>query len=704
MGVIALSIEEPLGTFLSIALPPGDETSVMLTNAVIRARYMSVESQELQIVSHVLTECVRLVGLAKLKGAGKDAELSARVVEMITLIERHGVTRRWIEESISGSASIFESHSAANDGLAIGWSFIPKGRPPVPPAVTVIHPTPHPRSGTRHPRSGTRSTWKIVVPSVLGAMGLLPIYGSNADSQIFDWVVLWWLIAAGVVGFYWLQGKTAHQKQGTASSGPQLVGPDPNAVANFNQRLEAWKMIPEWYPLRVSGDATRIDVVGGTRIGHQAALLTIVTDCLQHDREFTVLDLTETQTASFLERSLSRAGRMSTSIMMPRDLEKINISDDPLVLRQILMEVLEGADSTRTRETAATDDHVLESVIACIIAPLTIAKILAGLAELAGDPSDNTMLSPSERETIRKTFGRTSMDATYQRRVVAIRAHLRYLQSVGVASATGVQNQPLRIVGLERQGPAIASTVFLDFIAAVLLEEVATRFTNNVMVVLGADRLSPSIVERLTKFVENRPCTLLLFYTAGLGQELNEVLGSSRSAVAFMRLGNRTQADRASQFLGSQRKLMLSQVTRSVSESLTQTASTTKTTGTGQSTGTTQSTSSGESKPDDGPKSSNSSVSTSVSSTDSQSDSFSESLSIASSHSDSNSWTLQMTDQNLVEPIEIQQLPHTAFILFEAVSGLDAERNVRVGDANPAIARLRTDSDTSYILDVSQEK
>jgi hypothetical protein len=61
-----------------------------------------------------------------------------------------------------------------------------------------------------------------------------------------------------------------------------------------------------------------------------------------------------------------------------------------------------------------------------------------------------------------------------------------------------------------------------------------------------------------------------------------------------------------------------------------------------------------------------------------------------------------MTEQNLVEPIEIQQLPHTALILFEAVSGLDAERNVRVGDANPAIAKLRTDLDMSYILDISQ--
>ncbi len=691
MGAIALSIEERLGTFLNIALPPSDETSVILKNAVIRARFMSVESEELQVVSQVLTECVRLVNLAKLKGAGKDAELSARVVEMITLVERHGVTRRWIEDNIHGSASIFESHSVVNDGLAIGWSFIPKGRPPAPPAPTVVHPTPD-------SRSGTKSIWMIVAASVLGALGLLPVLTGDFDSTSFVW-----LVAGAAFGFYWLRGK-AGLKKGTQSPGPQLVGPDPATVANFNQRLEAWKMIPEWYPLRVSGDATRIDVVGGTRIGHQAALLTIVADCLQHDRKFTVLDLTETQTASFLERSLSNVGKNPTSIMMPRDLEKINISDDPLVLRQILMEVLEGADPTRTRETAVTDDHVLESVIACIVEPLSIAKILAGLAELAGDPSDNTLLSPGEREAIRKTFGRTSMDATYQRRVVAIRAHLRYLQSVGVASATSVQDHPLRIVGLERQGPTIASTVFLDFIAAVLLEEVATRASNNVMVVLGADRLSPSIIERLTKFVENRPCTLVLFYTAGLGQELNEVLGSSRSAVAFMRLGNRNQADRASQFLGSQRKLMLSQVTRSVSESLTQTETITKTVGTSESTGTTQSQSTGDSTPrsGDSPGSSNSSSSTSESITHSQSNSFSASLSVASSHSDSNSWTLQMTEQNLVEPIEIQQLPHTALILFEAVSGLDAERNVRVGDANPAIAKLRTDLDMSYILDISQ--
>jgi hypothetical protein len=221
------------------------------------------------------------------------------------------------------------------------------------------------------------------------------------------------------------------------------------------------------------------------------------------------------------------------------------------------------------------------------------------------------------------------------------------------------------------------------------------------IVVLGAERLGPLALDRLTDACETAGAGLIVGYRS-LPAHVRDRLGRGSAAVAYMRLGNAQDARAAAEQIGTEHRLVLSQLTQTVGDSVTLTAgdSYTSTVSAADSLAGSASVTdtAGRSRgvpggfaPFAGPsgrdRSASRAVSTSVSVTEqiSASTAWGISTSRALGTSTSLATGAQRSREFLVEQHELQQLPPSAVLLTYAGPG---GRQVVLADANPAIAGL----------------
>jgi hypothetical protein len=224
---------------------------------------------------------------------------------------------------------------------------------------------------------------------------------------------------------------------------------------------------------------------------------------------------------------------------------------------------------------------------------------------------------------------------------------------------------------------------------------------------LGADRLRGDTLDRLCDACEASRTGLVLAYRS-IPPHVRARLGRGNAAVAFMRLGNAEDARAASEQLGTEHRLVLSQLTETVGVSVTDTTagSYTSTTGSTSSLAMSRSVTEGTARtagqgraeaggvlPSRAGRSRNAQTSDSRSTGDSQSVSAGISASTAwgittsraAGDSDSLAVALQRSREFLVEQHELQQLPPSAMIVTYA--GPEG-RQVVLADANPGIGGL----------------
>jgi hypothetical protein len=230
------------------------------------------------------------------------------------------------------------------------------------------------------------------------------------------------------------------------------------------------------------------------------------------------------------------------------------------------------------------------------------------------------------------------------------------------------------------------------------------------IVVLGAERLRPEVLDRLTDACEISRAGLVLAYRS-IPDPVAERLGRGHAAVAFMRLGSARDARAAAEQIGTEHRFVISQFTQTVGTSVTGTTgdSYTSTAGTADSvTGSvsvtdTAGTSAGRGRSRSGSFAPFGDGSTSASQDHSASRARSGSVSITEGINSSTAWgwstsaalsaneslagTAQRSRELLVEQHELQQLPASAVLLTYAGPG---GRRVVLADANPAIIRLPT--------------
>jgi hypothetical protein len=501
----------------------------------------------------------------------------------------------------------------------------------------------------------------------------------------------------------------------------------------WQQRAAAFQRQPHWYPVTLPTTMHRVDIAGGTLAGWSALLTMTAAPRLAAGGEVTVVDLTEGGVAADLLAVARRSGIDSLVWVLPADLPQLDLGADfgPDLLADVLARTVSAA-ATAGRSTAAGDAGASATDAAAKDAALlgrilhalgdgaalpTMAQLIAALRALGqiGGPADHLRsaeLTPEQLARLGNLAGRGAEHLVVER-AWALEARLRVLEPLGTDPA-GRPVGRLKVAWLDRRAAAVGNEVLAAYLAialtAVLRQAPPGRRWQQTLFVLGAERLSGDVLERLCDAAEIAGAGLVLAYRS-IPAHVGERLGRGDAAVGFMRLGNAADARLAAEQIGTEHRFVISQLTDTIGVSVSDTISDSYTSSVGTSESISESDSvsltAGRSRGRGrsahgrfapfaeftGSASRDASASAAISDSSSITEGISTgtswgwSTSVAVGANDSLARTAQRSRESLVEQHELQQLPPSALLLCYPAPG---GRQVVLADVNPAIMTLPT--------------
>jgi hypothetical protein len=269
------------------------------------------------------------------------------------------------------------------------------------------------------------------------------------------------------------------------------------------------------------------------------------------------------------------------------------------------------------------------------------------------------------------------------------------------------------VVALDRAADVTHTQVLGAYVTAALTHLLRRQprgpAWQHTLLVAGAEKLRGDLLDRLSDACEASGTGLVLTYRS-LPAHIRERLGRGNAAVAFMRLGNADDAKAASEQIGTEHRFVVSQLTDTVGDSVSDTGSYsyTSTVGTADSVAVSASESQGRGhgrghgqswsglgafapRTASGHRESNWSEGTSESRSWTGSSNASTAWGLQTARAVAASTSVARTSQRsrefLVEQHELQQLPPSAMIVSYASA---AGRRVVFADANPGILTLPT--------------
>jgi hypothetical protein len=504
-------------------------------------------------------------------------------------------------------------------------------------------------------------------------------------------------------------------------------------LAEHARRERAWRQHraefgrqPQWDPVWLPAGLHRVDVAGGTLAGWAALLTSVAAPRLAAGGEVTVLDLTEGAVAADLLAVARACGIDPLVWVLPADLPRLDLGAGlpAAELADVLATTVAASDGAGDWASGgqgpaadpAADAALLGQVLGVLGAGAGVAQLTAALRALAqvGDPRADVragLLTAAQLDRLAGLFGRAAADRVVAGRAFALEARLRPLERLASAPAA-LPPSPLRLAWLDRSASAVAGPVLGSYLTVALTHALRRAPPGEpwqqAIFVLGAERLGPPVLDRLADACETARAGLVVGYRS-IPAHVRDRLGRGNAAVAFMRLGNAQDARAAAEQIGTEHRLVLSQLTQTVGDSVTATAgdSYTSTVGTSDSvagsasvTGT-AGRSHGRGTSRGGSFAPFADATSSVSRDRSASRTVSGSVSVTEGISDSTAWGwstsqaigtsaslargAQRSREFLVEQHELQQLPASAVLLTYAGPG---GRQVVLADANPAIGGL----------------
>ncbi len=560
----------------------------------------------------------------------------------------------------------------------------------------------------------------------LGAVGVLTPALTATGVLVFLAVTLW--CARGVWrGARDLRDRVAAEEQrvarARAAQERRLAGWQEEHAQRFRDweaRSRAFETQRQWYGVNLPTGIDRVDVAGGTLAGWSALMAMLAGLRLAAGGQVTVLDLSEGVVAQDLLALAGDAGADPLVWVLPGDLPRLDLGAG--LSGGALADVLAVAAAAATADPASPADPVpdraiLERIARVLGGQPDIAQLTAGLRVLVqiGDPRDDIRcgrISAAHVEAIAGLYGRAVSDQVITERALGLEARLRTLETLGSAPVA-LPPSRLRVLALDRAAEVTGTQVLATYLTAALTHLLRRQprgpAWQHTLLVAGAEKLRGDLLDRLSDACEASGTGLVLTYRS-LPAHVRERLGRGNAAVAFMRLGNADDARAASEQIGTEHRFVVSQLTDTVGDSVSDTGSSsyTSTVGTADSVAVSASASQARGR-GRGHGQSWSGLGAFAPRTasghqeSSWSEGISESLSWTGGHNASTAWGLQTaravaastsaarTSQRsrefLVEQHELQQLPPSAMIVSYASA---AGRRVVFADANPGLLALPT--------------
>jgi hypothetical protein len=494
-------------------------------------------------------------------------------------------------------------------------------------------------------------------------------------------------------------------------------------LRGWQQRAAAFARRPRWHPVTLPVTVGRLDVAGGTMTGWSALLTMMAVTRLAAGGEVTVVDLTGGGVAADLLAVARQQGAQPLLWRLPADLPRLDLGAD--FSRELLADVLArtvaaagGPEAAAGgQQDPARDAALLRRVLAVLGESATVAQLTAALRALGqiGGPADHlgsAELTPDQLARLGTLGGRAAGPVLIER-AWALEARLGALSPLA-SRLVSLPASALRVAWLDGRTASLDTGTLAAYLVFALAEALRRSRPGHgwqqAVFVLGAERLPADALDRLSDAAELTGTGLVLGYRS-IPPHVRGRLGRGDTAVAFMRLGNAADALLAAEQIGTEHRLVISQLTDTVGVSVSDTVggSSTSTAGLALSVADSKALtetcgrSRGRGRSRTGGFAPFAGVSGSASRDASFSAALSDSRSVTAGISTGTSWGLstsravgttgsvalaaQRAREFLVEAHELQQLPPSAVVLcYPGASG----RQVLLADANPAIMTLPT--------------
>lgn len=462
--------------------------------------------------------------------------------------------------------------------------------------------------------------------------------------------------------------------------------------AGERKRIDATPLL---FPFAPAGQASRVDVFGGTPAGWASLLATLGGSVLGGGSSMTVLDLSGNNVAAALAE-LADTVRVPVSVgSAPSDLERAGLLGelDPEDLAEILAEAMDAMRGrSDQRDLPAMDAELIRTVARRLDQPLTFRRLAAGIRVVrsTADPDDDGLLSIPEVERLTEQVDLIDKSERVRDELRFIGNQLDLLAKEQSSDRSGGSHAAVRL-----WTPGGLSVIRTDgrnargkeFVDHVLFRTVAHHVAQGrpgvddpVLVVVGADELGRAALEAMVRNAW-RARVRLVFMFARLREDAADLLGGGDGVALLMRIGNPQEADTAATHVGRGYTFQLSQVARQLGRTVTRGENNSVTDQVG---GSETFTEGGSDTSTSGPSSSRSLGDTwSRSLTDSWSRSTTTGTSSSEADSRTDGQTYQRSYEFVVEPYQIQHLEQTAFVLVH--SGPEGRR-VTMGDCFPGLA------------------
>lgn len=330
------------------------------------------------------------------------------------------------------------------------------------------------------------------------------------------------------------------------------------ALDRYRRQIAAWQSarlrhdVPEcWFPLRTT--AARVDVFGGTGDGWAGLVTTVGSSLLRAGSGVLVVDLSEQRTADGLAAFAGAAGYPVSGVELSHDHAGALLAGLP---PDEVVEVVVGAVATLRGPAAdadLVDADLLTTVTRCLDAPITFARLAAGLRVVRGhhDPGTGSL----SRAEVHCLTGRIDAAGATERTADALRALTGLVDLLGSGEAGATTGDPLTWPG---PGLTVLATTGAharrkDFLDRVLFHRVlhAVRGGSgrDALFVIGADHLGLTALEALARR-SRRVGARLVLVLEHLRGDLGKLLGAGDGTTIVMRLGNHEEARTAAEFIG----------------------------------------------------------------------------------------------------------------------------------------------------------
>ena len=362
-----------------------------------------------------------------------------------------------------------------------------------------------------------------------------------------------------------------------------------NAVADYlawkraveqdeNRLLQGHLQTPHWFPIPLPDDVHVVPVYGGTESAIESLVTTLVlsgvASGLAQSRVVNLSGWNLSRSLSVAMRSARRNHATFETISEHGSTVGLFSNPNPQLMISLLVDALRvSADKSGARQSQRERQELLR-VVGKLNGAITLPRIIAAVDVALGTGSQSPLLSVHETRDLQDLYQAVvAQQSASQGRLSDLLLDLHTLASFDKSSRSGVTvgqgpKGTVKWFDVASGGSPAAVELAREVLARAMLQRFTATRSQELLVIVGAERLSDEVLDELVNTAQSRDHLLVLVYTY-MNDAGKRMMGFAGSSLAvFLKLPNATDAEAAAGFIGKQYTFVVNGI--SIAEGATQ--------------------------------------------------------------------------------------------------------------------------------------